>query len=95
MKDVGKEKSQTLDKQVNLAFLSDHDRIQTYNLLSRNQMRYSVAPRGQLFFIKSLATPLFKNFSLFKAFSFESYSSKNKTFQGLYGLVDLVLPELC
>ncbi len=25
---------------------SDLDRIQTYNLLSRNQMRYSVAPRG-------------------------------------------------
>ncbi len=26
---------------------SDLDRIQTYNLLSRNQMRYSVAPRGR------------------------------------------------
>ena len=26
---------------------SDLDRIQTCNLLSRNQMRYSVAPRGQ------------------------------------------------
>ena len=26
----------------------DLDRIQTCNLLSRNQMRYSVAPRGQL-----------------------------------------------
>ena len=25
---------------------SDLDRIQTYNLLSRNQVRYSVAPRG-------------------------------------------------
>ena len=28
------------------SFLSDLDRIQTCNLLSRNQMRYSVAPRG-------------------------------------------------
>ncbi len=27
-------------------FASDLDRIQTCNLLSRNQMRYSVAPRG-------------------------------------------------
>ena len=27
---------------------SDLDRIQTCNLLSRNQMRYSVAPRGLL-----------------------------------------------
>ena len=27
-------------------FNGDHDRIQTYNLLSRNQVRYSVAPRG-------------------------------------------------
>ena len=26
--------------------LCDLDRIQTCNLLSRNQMRYSVAPRG-------------------------------------------------
>ena len=26
--------------------LSDRGRIQTCNLLSRNQMRYSVAPRG-------------------------------------------------
>ena len=29
-------------------FLSDLGRIQTCNLLSRNQMRYSVAPRGRL-----------------------------------------------
>jgi hypothetical protein len=29
-----------------LVFPSDLDRIQTYNLLSRNQVRYSVAPRG-------------------------------------------------
>jgi hypothetical protein len=27
--------------------LRDLDRIQTCNLLSRNQMRYSVAPRGR------------------------------------------------
>ena len=27
----------------------DLDRIQTCNLLSRNQMRYSVAPRGLIF----------------------------------------------
>ena len=29
---------------------SDLDWIQTSNLLSRNQVRYSVAPRGLLFF---------------------------------------------
>ena len=29
-------------------FIRDLDRIQTCNLLSRNQMRYSVAPRGRL-----------------------------------------------
>ncbi len=29
----------------------DLDRIQTCNLLSRNQMRYSVAPRGHCFLI--------------------------------------------
>ena len=28
-------------------FMCDLDRIQTCNLLSRNQMRYSVAPRGR------------------------------------------------
>ena len=28
-------------------FIGDLDRIQTCNLLSRNQMRYSVAPRGR------------------------------------------------
>ena len=28
------------------SFIRDLDRIQTCNLLSRNQMRYSVAPRG-------------------------------------------------
>jgi hypothetical protein len=31
-----------------IAHLSDLGRIQTCNLLSRNQMRYSVAPRGRL-----------------------------------------------
>lgn len=31
--------------------LSDLDRIQTCNLLSRNQMRYSVAPRGRCFLV--------------------------------------------
>ena len=31
-----------------LLLLGDLGRIQTCNLLSRNQMRYSVAPRGQL-----------------------------------------------
>ena len=29
-------------------FIRDHDRIQTCNLLSRNQVRYSVAPHGQI-----------------------------------------------
>ncbi len=29
-----------------IEFIRDLDRIQTCNLLSRNQMRYSVAPRG-------------------------------------------------
>ena len=32
-----------------LMVYSDLDRIQTYNLLSRNQVRYSVAPRGRFF----------------------------------------------
>jgi hypothetical protein len=31
---------------VGFSFLSDLDWIQTSNLLSRNQVRYSVAPRG-------------------------------------------------
>ena len=30
------------------SFLSDPDRIQTCNRWSRNPVRYSVAPRGQL-----------------------------------------------
>ena len=51
-----------------LAFLfSDLDRIQTCNLLSRNQMRYSVAPRGlikgckYITFIKKQPNYLFQN----------------------------------
>ncbi len=39
-------KSQTLDYQVIWDVIRDLDWIQTSNLLSRNQMRYSVAPRG-------------------------------------------------
>ena len=39
-------KSQNLVNQVFWDSKSDLDRIQTCNLLSRNQMRYSVAPRG-------------------------------------------------
>ncbi len=35
-----------LDFQEIRVFICDLDRIQTCNLLSRNQMRYSVAPRG-------------------------------------------------
>jgi hypothetical protein len=30
-----------------MRFLCDHGWIQTSNLLSRNQVRYSVAPRGR------------------------------------------------
>ena len=36
----------SLDFQELRVFIRDLDRIQTCNLLSRNQMRYSVAPRG-------------------------------------------------
>ncbi len=32
-----------------VSFKSDLDKIQTCNLLSRNQVRYSVAPRGLIF----------------------------------------------
>ena len=39
----------------------DLDRIQTCNLLSRNQMRYSVAPRGLCF----LVVLRFANIALF------------------------------
>ena len=41
-----KKKSQNLVYQVFWDCRSDLDWIQTSNLLSRNQMRYSVAPRG-------------------------------------------------
>ena len=40
-------KSQTLDYQVIWDVIRDLDWIQTSNLLSRNQMRYSVAPRSR------------------------------------------------
>ncbi len=43
---IYKKKSQTLDYQVIWDVIRDLDWIQTSNLLSRNQMRYSVAPRG-------------------------------------------------
>ena len=38
-----------------LADFSDLDRIQTCNLLSRNQMRYSIAPRGRVFRFANIA----------------------------------------
>ena len=40
-------KSRNLVYQVFRDYSSDLDWIQTSNLLSRNQMRYSVAPRGR------------------------------------------------
>ena len=47
---------------------SDLDRIQTCNLLSRNQMRYSVAPRG-LIVITGAKVQLFFDFaSVFSIF---------------------------
>ena len=45
---------------------SDLDRIQTCNLLSRNQMRYSVAPRGQCCFVLRVQRyNLFFNYQIF------------------------------
>ena len=41
------EKTNYLKCSVSSWFCCDLDRIQTCNLLSRNQVRYSVAPRGQ------------------------------------------------
>ena len=35
-------------------FISDHAKIQTWNLLSRNQVRYSVAPRGLNLILKQI-----------------------------------------
>ncbi len=40
--------SRKLDLTFGFLFIRDHARIQTWNLLSRNQVRYSVAPRGLL-----------------------------------------------
>ncbi len=42
-------KKQTINS---LLFVSDLDWIQTSNLLSRNQVRYSVAPRGQFLWVQ-------------------------------------------
>ncbi len=56
--------------------LSDLGRIQTCNLLSRNQMRYSVAPRGLIFcFLHLLPAADFRYFSLFRASTRESKTS--------------------
>ena len=41
-------KPETFESQWFGVYVSDLGRIQTCNLLSRNQMRYSVAPRGRL-----------------------------------------------
>ena len=38
--------------EVGFLFIRDPDRIQTCNPQSRNLMRYSVAPRGLVFFLK-------------------------------------------
>ena len=40
-------KKRELDFSSSLVNSSDLDKIQTCNLLSRNQVRYSVAPRGR------------------------------------------------
>jgi hypothetical protein len=42
-----KKRSSKLGVFLFVVFIRDLDRIQTCNLLSRNQMRYSVAPRGR------------------------------------------------
>ena len=44
--DMHKIKKSIPEKGNGFAALSDHARIQTWNLLSRNQVRYSVAPHG-------------------------------------------------
>ena len=62
-------------------FIRDLDRIQTCNLLSRNQMRYSVAPRGrfygqQIYFffseMKKLLNTYLRVNKLFKFFKYWS-----------------------
>jgi hypothetical protein len=45
---LSKNKKRELDFSNSLVNSSDLDKIQTCNLLSRNQVRYSVAPRGRL-----------------------------------------------
>jgi hypothetical protein len=45
--DIGKQKSQHIGIQRIGLYKSDLDRIQTCNLLSRNQVHYSVMLRGQ------------------------------------------------
>ena len=51
--------------------ISDLDRIQTCNLLSRNQMRYSVAPRGHCCscFTDAKVRPFLKPANFFTTFS--------------------------
>ena len=49
-----------------MSFFCDHGRIQTCNLLSRNQVRYSVAPRGR--FAGANITMFFKSKKLFGDF---------------------------
>jgi hypothetical protein len=49
---LSKNKKRELDFSSSLVNSSDLDKIQTCNLLSRNQVRYSVAPRGRLETIK-------------------------------------------
>lgn len=85
----------TLPEKQNPAFsyrvcaLSDHGRIQTCNLLSRNQMRYSVAPRGLIFkFLHFLPAADFKYFSLFLASVLILKNSLCAIFQGKNALVD-------
>ncbi len=57
-----------------LLAVSDLDRIQTCNLLSRNQMRYSVAPRGRCLMVCKYNTFLLslkdetKNFTINRVF---------------------------
>lgn len=59
-----------------LAF-GDLDRIQTCNLLSRNQMRYSVAPRG-------LVLPCCLKVCKYSTF-FRSLKDETKNFTFIYG----------
>ncbi len=58
-------------------FYSDLGRIQTFNLLSRNQVRYSVAPRGLLFFLKQNKTHLFRGANIFLFTFIQKYFQKN------------------